>query len=81
MLQHVAVIHNQGFSDFYFCTIVNNNYNCFTGNYEAMLHYNQILESWHELRENDDSSQINIKTNIHVQPTEKIIQEFFNQVE
>lgn len=52
------------------------------GNYEAMLNYNQILDSWQELRKNIHSSELSMKkTKTSLQATEKVIQEFFNHLE
>ena len=51
------------------------------GNYDAMLQYSHILENWHELRENRAAAELNLTVKNHLKPTEKVIQEFFTQIE
>ena len=63
------------------CMCVTNIRLFLTGNYEAMLNYSHVLERWRDLRENRAASELNLTVKNHQKPTEKIIQEFFTQVE
>ena len=51
------------------------------GNFEAMMNYSHVLERWHELRNNRANSELNLHVKNHQKTTEKVIQEFFTQIE
>ncbi|XP_028396719.1 amyloid protein-binding protein 2-like [Dendronephthya gigantea] len=52
-----------------------------TGNFVEMLNYSHILERWHGLRENQAVAELNISAKNYQKPTEKIIQDFFTQLD
>ena len=69
----------------FFCIVYYYSYSAYchfvSGNYDAMLQYSEVLETWYELRENSPHSDTPIKAETFLQSTEKIIQDFFNQIE
>jgi hypothetical protein len=46
-----------------------------------MVNYSHILERWHELRNNKAASELNLTIKNLQKTTEKIIQDFFTQIE